>query len=167
MVVPEAVNMTIGEASFLLEQTSASLYGADHKVISDHWVPQPGQTCLDIGFGPGTWTLAALARGARVFSFDPRIEAVELLTRQVLLNNFVGCCILSFALQDRSGKALFSDSSFHWGQRDHTVGICSLDQFLAGITLSSLDFVNMDAEGSELEILKGATATLKRYRPKP
>jgi len=40
-----------------------------------------------------------------------------------------------------------------------------LDELVAELGLERVDFVKIDAEGAELEILKGAVNTLARYSP--
>lgn len=155
-----------GGADFLVEEERASLYGHDTRLMEKHWTPSAGQVCVDIGFGPGTWTLAALAQGAYTYSFDPRIEAVDLLMRQIILNSFTRGIVLPFALLEKETTRPFSDSSFHWGDLSRRVPAISLDQFFDRVHPRSVDFVNIDAEGSEIEVLMGARRILSGQRPK-
>jgi FkbM family methyltransferase len=45
------------------------------------------------------------------------------------------------------------------------VRVVTVDSLLADLGLTRLDFMKVDVEGSELEVLKGAMDTLAKYRP--
>ena len=44
--------------------------------------------------------------------------------------------------------------------------ILSIDQLVADKGIEHVDFIKMDIEGSELDALKGAEKTIRRFRPK-
>src|SRR3990167_9556393 len=56
----------------------------DRNIIAALWQCSPGDVVMDIGFGPGMWSLSALSQGAFVYSFDPAFEAVKLLTGKMV-----------------------------------------------------------------------------------
>jgi FkbM family methyltransferase len=155
----------LADAEFLAEAHVAGLLGTDEDAIRRYWKVGPDDVCLDIGFGPGTWTLVALAKGARTISFDPKPEAVRILMNQVMLNGFTRAVVLPFGLWEFSGDIPFGVNSFKEDNMKDRRRVVRLDDVMAWLRPPHLDFVNMDAEWAEREIVRGARATISGYRP--
>jgi len=155
-------------AAFEVDPALASLFGQDRAIMSRHWDVRPGDVCLDVGSGPGTWTLVALAKGARTFSFDPRPLAARMLLDQIILNGFTRGIVLPFGLFGTSSVLPFSEDlgSFRHGALSGRAPVVALDEFLEVFPLDRLDFMNLDVEASEREVLQGARGTIKRFKPK-
>lgn len=51
-------------------------------------------------------------------------------------------------------------------ENTETVPVTSIDKFMGENAISRLDFIKIDVEGFEMEVLKGAYATLKKYKPR-
>lgn len=133
------------------------LLWADQELMERYWKVLPGDVCIDAGFGPGGWSLVALARGASVFAFDPRPHAVEVLSQVLAVNNFARCCIVQAGLWDHAAVRQFPDGP---------APVIALDDFAEGVHMGRLDHVNIDAEGDELEILRGARETIRKFHPR-
>lgn len=132
----------------------------DEAIIGKYWswAIHPGDVCIDAGFGPGGWTLVALAKGASVFAFDPKPQAIQILTELLAVNDFRDrCTIIPAGLRDKAGQLLFE------GQWYSAV---SLDDFADEKKLKRLDHINMDVEGFELEVVQGGRKTIRRFRPR-
>jgi FkbM family methyltransferase len=140
--------------------------GTDVGLIEKHGTLKPGDVFVDGGFGPGTWTLAALAVGAQTFSFDPKALAVDILNRQIELNGFTGAKVIQGGLWSESGRRLFGSNSFFEGRGGTPVDVTSLDDFFRKHLVERLDLINLDVEWAELEVLVGARETIARFRPK-
>lgn len=141
---------------------------------------QPGDVVLDVG---GCWGDTALYFADLVgphgkvytFEFDP--ESLRILRANLALNPELAQRIevvpvalwktsdetLEFAQAGRmttlSGKA--SD-----GSSPSSVPTLTIDDFVARHGLNRVDFVKMDVEGAELEVLAGAHKTLERFAPR-
>jgi len=50
------------------------------------------------------------------------------------------------------------------GENGHTLAV-SVDSLVESLSLPRLDWIKMDIEGAEVEALKGAMKTLRRYKP--
>jgi len=136
------------------------LLWVDEEILGKRWIGpiRPGDVAIDAGFGPGAWTLTALAKGATVFAFDPKPHAVQILSEILAINDFPGhCCISPIALRDRAGKIFYEGLWFR---------AITIDEFSNGIKLKQLDHVNMDVEGSELEVIRGGRETIKKFHPR-
>ena len=138
------------------------LYVADTEVMSDEWTPGPGDVCVDAGFGPGAWTLVALARGARVVAVDPRAYCHTLLEGALAFLDSPDCQVLKLGLHDHQGVLSFDEGAGRFCNGHELYPVITLD-FLE---LPRLDYFNLDVEGCEMAVLDGARETLTRCKPK-
>jgi FkbM family methyltransferase len=146
-------------------------------------VVRPGWTCVDVGAHRGYFTLllASLSGdGGRVFSFEAHPENARTVARHVALNRLAGRVrVENVAVSDGSAAELTlfhgrPGSSFEWniigrdvfGQPTEaalTVPARALDgYFPAG---ERIDFVKVDAEGAEAQILAGMGRIIRESRP--
>jgi len=142
-------------------------------------VVEPGDVVLDVG---GCWGdtalyfahLVGVAGRVYTFEFDP--ENLAVLRTNLELNSELGARveIVQKAVWERSGETLHFHAAGRCtrltdgGPSEDTqrVPTVTLDEFVAQAGLERLDFVKMDVEGAELQILNGGIETLKRLRPK-
>ena len=141
---------------------------------------RPGDTYFDVGGHIGYHaSLAALRTGAtgRVIAFeaDPSMHA----KLAVNLRQFPWATAVQSAVWEHSGTLEFERTSDRnesgWGtltavrdlrQGEHfPVPSTTLDDYCSRAKVERLDAMKIDAEGSELGILRGARATLERFRP--
>jgi len=138
-----------------------------------------GMTALDIGGHIGYYTLL-LARYAgkngRVYAFEPLPSNFELLEKNIWLNNLDQVEALPFAVFSHPGKLTISapdgDSNSGGasvvsvvGSRQIEVEATTIDSFckIRGIRP---EFIKMDVEGAEYDVLQGAEETIRACRPK-
>jgi FkbM family methyltransferase len=147
----------------------------DYEPFLASYVPESGLTAIDIGANCGIWTRYLAKRFRHVYAFEPnpRIlpELKNLLPANVLVYE-VGLwsspTIRTFSVYPQTD--LFIESSFDApGIQDEdkigddTVHCLSLDSLeIPGL----IDFIKIDTEGSELEILRGGLNTIQRSMPK-
>jgi len=148
------------------------------RLISPHL--KPGAVVIDvganIGFMSGIFSKLAGANG-RVYSFEPSHSVYAKLLQVIKTNEYrnvvpynLGCgshdqsMTLHGALS--SGNAsLRSDAASENPQRkSEPVRIISLDEFL-GPKLERLDFLKIDTEGFEDQVLLGAEQIIRRLMP--
>jgi FkbM family methyltransferase len=122
---------------------------------------KPSGTVIDIGAYVGMFTVKASFSARKVIAVEPCLETFEMLR-----NNCKGIPNVELVQ-----KALWSESgTTKLYLQDSTICnslVCRRNRYVdvETITLDSLvsepvDFIKMDAEGAELEILKGAERTL-------
>jgi FkbM family methyltransferase len=126
----------------------------------------PHRLAVDVGAHRGAYTyfLARLCRG--VHAFEPQPRWAEFLRRAYGANVTVHAC----ALAEASGRARlsFPGAATQSARLDGPgpdgieVDVRRLDDF----GLDDVGFVKIDAEGAELRVLRGATGTLARCRPR-
>ena len=148
------------------------------------WV-RPGNIVLDVGANIGTHTLE-LARqvGAmgKVFAFEPTIFAHSKLLQNLALNPSLAAIVkpeqLMLAVSDSRTAELQIYSSWplvrghslhanHLGRLQPTKGAraISLDTYLRQARVPRVDFIKLDVDGFECEVLEGARHCLDVFRP--
>jgi FkbM family methyltransferase len=152
-------------------------------------VAKPEMVCLDIGAHIGLYSvyLAKLCE-AKVFAFEPTPSSMKILRRTISMNQFEDLITpLDMAVSSCSGKEKFYLNSSTRsidnpvtvseanGLRTRFVAPNILQQAIEVKTISvdefakekniKIDLMKIDAEGAELDILKGAKNTLMRDRP--
>jgi FkbM family methyltransferase len=139
--------------------------------ISD--VLRPGDLMLDVGANIGVYSITGASRGATVIAFEPTKRAAAILLKSARINGWGSRIrVHETALTDFDGAAGFTVGL---DVGDHLIGDFSpgqtvearrLDTFLAEhVLLQSVTLLKIDVEGSDLDVLKGAKATIERDRP--
>lgn len=129
--------------------------------------------CLDIGANIGVISMALLRSGFSVHAFEPQPEVFKLLIENV------GCAGGEFLCRNTavgSSAGTAKMPKVQYGGKGNFGGLGIGDKSIYGsidvgvITIDSLDykdvgFIKIDVEGYELEVLRGARATIERCRP--
>jgi FkbM family methyltransferase len=139
----------------------------------------PGGVFLDVGGNTGIYAIKAAkflsASGGTVVTFEPNPEMVAVLAHNVQANNFVNVRLRNFCLGQAPGVAELwmnfdRPASFSLVHRDAkaaglSVLVFPLDHVFPLEKLDRLDYMKIDVEGAESQVLAGASATLSRFRP--
>lgn len=108
-----------------------------------------GDIVLDIGAGPGDFSIICAIRGAQnVFAFEPESENAKPIEEIKRINNANISIIPLFCDDNTFDKKI------------------TIDDFVKREGLTRIDFIKMDIEGAEPSALKGAQTTLERFSPK-
>lgn len=133
-----------------------------------------GDTAIDVGANIGSYTLPLARKFRTVVAFEPNRTNSHVLRLNVALNKLNNVRVEEVALADtngvlplyiRGGGATSLDPS-HYGLKYSEVSavkVIRLDDFSQH--LERLDFVKIDAENSELPILKGGENTISKFKP--
>jgi len=139
-----------------------------------HFV-KPGDVVLDIGanIGAHTLPLAQLTgEGGVVVAFEPQPILHQILSANLIMNSVPNALTYAMALGSQPGTCIFPNLDYwvlnNFGgismdmtTEGDTVPVGTLDAF----NLDRVDFIKIDVEGHESEVLQGAAATLERCRP--
>jgi FkbM family methyltransferase len=133
-----------------------------------------GDTAIDVGAHIGSYTLRMAKRFRHVIAFEPNPFNRHILGLNLQLNRTGNVRVEEVALSDRDQISPFflhraadgtgSLDRFHYGfkyDKMVQVNVKRLDDF----EFESVDVLKIDAEGSELPILRGATRTIERFSP--
>lgn len=131
-----------------------------------------GDVVIDIGAGYGSYTLTALALGAGlVVAVEPGLEEHLNLCSNLMLNKFFGRyftfpCLLVDDVNKKVNYHSDCHSCFYGGGKVSPRVTCTLNDIAVLFSLNKLDWLKVDVEGYELEVLKGGEAFLKYASPK-
>ncbi len=136
----------------------------------------PKGVALDVGANVGAYALLLgrwVGASGRVFAFEPSPSAYDGLTTHVRMNRLDGvvtavCAAVServgtqpFIVEATAGEGRLAARSSTRPTVD--VDVTTIDAFCAQAGIVP-DFVKVDVEGAELEVLRGARETLARTR---
>jgi FkbM family methyltransferase len=133
----------------------------------------PGAVVYDVGANVGYYSLlAAVLSGVegKVYAFEPLPRNIDYLRKHAAINHFINIEIIQAAVSDHSGEAFFdlgaSTAMGHLAAAGEIkVKMTSLDELLASGQILPPDFIKIDVEGAEYEVLKGAKELLIKHRP--
>lgn len=142
-----------------------------------------GGVFFDIGGNAGYFTLLGsklVGDTGRVIVFEPVPLNIDVLTRQISLNDRRNVTLEPLAIADRVGTLSFdvewrnanshmSDVTITHAKSEPTdvleVGCTTLDQWVADNDLRP-DVLKIDVEGAEVHVLEGAKETLRTCKPR-
>lgn len=128
-----------------------------------------GGKCLDVGANIGFMSMAMSYSGCSVVAFEPQPELFKLLEK-----NCPNVKCLPIALSDRFDVGKMP--RIRYGDRGNYGGLGlgmksdlgTIDvamQPLDGMGIADINFIKIDVEGHELQVLKGGTETILRDKP--
>jgi FkbM family methyltransferase len=167
---------------------SMFLFGKFQKhVSSSKYINLPADAVIfDVGANFGIMSLqyARLAPQGRIYAFEPTHYAFSHLKRNLELNpalsghivpiqTFVSSVssketdIRAYSSWKVTSEAKNQKHSIHGGtiKSAESVGVVSLDDFCGQNEISRLDFIKIDTDGYEYEVLKGARQTIAELKP--
>lgn len=137
-------------------------------------VIKPHHTVIDIGGHIGSFGVFAAALGANVFSYEAVRANYDLLKRNMMLNGFpfIAYKLAVMGKQEDKRKVFIRESNFGgnnmYGESTknapfETVDCITLGQVFKDNNIDECDFLKMDCEGAETEIL-AAFSGLRRIK---
>ena len=134
---------------------------------------RPGQVVFDVGAHMGYYTLIAsraVGPEGKVFSFEPLPFNLRQLRRHVKHNRCANVQIMAGGVGAESGEGRFvstggSATGHLAAHGDTPVQLFALDEVVASGQAPPPGLIKIDVEGNELEVLKGARATIGKARP--
>lgn len=128
----------------------------------------PGQRAIDVGANYGVYTLSiakVIGPTGTVWAFEPSSSTAEFLAQGIAANNFTQVVLERSALSRDCGTAQLTvnDNSElnalvrdeQSGNASETVRLVTLDDCLQRYGWTKIDFLKIDAEGEEANIIEG------------
>jgi FkbM family methyltransferase len=138
---------------------------------------QEGEVVLDVGAHRGYWTLLVLRfRPSLVVAVEPIPENFGYLIRHLGINGVRNCIPVRAACWNRVEPVRLEGSHEEperWTAKGMTksgreileVNGVTVDGLVQGLGLTRLDWIKIDVEGAECEVVEGARQVLQSFRP--
>lgn len=150
-----------------------------------NFINKSSRVIIDAGANIGVFSLFAkkLAPQATIYSFEPSPKTFQFLKYNLEKNSINEIEIYQQALGNRIGKTslmiggsaleasnMIFDSEFLEKNKDlfeksKTISINTIDNFVRERDLKYVDFIKIDTEGYEKQIIEGAKETIKKLSP--
>lgn len=122
-----------------------------------------GGVVVDIGANIGTFSLFAAQFADRVYAVEPEPHNLKALKNNIIINNMNDKVItIPYGISDFKGTAVIHDSGGGSSIKDDgsfgaEIEIMTLDNLFSLYQIDSVDVLKIDVEGSEVEIILGAS----------
>ena len=156
---------------------SIELYGefSQGETLLFEQLIEPEQVVLEVGANIGAHTLffaQQVGPGGKVLAFEPQRILFQTLCGNLALNSITNVHCWNMAVGDEPGQIVvpsldycrpnnFGGLSLGGFERGETVPITTIDSF----ELPCCDFIKIDVEGMEEEVVRGAAETITRLKP--
>ncbi|WP_339869207.1 FkbM family methyltransferase [uncultured Algoriphagus sp.] len=141
-----------------------------------------GDTFIDVGANQGEYSLWAARKvgtNGKVVSFEPMPQLFDQLTANIRLNESFQKTIspVKLGLSDKKGEVtLYASEDSNEGTNTiyntekfsielGKIQLDTLDEQIEELKINKVNFLKIDVEGAELQVLKGALNTLKKHLP--
>jgi FkbM family methyltransferase len=137
-------------------------------------------TCYDIGANTGYMSLVLsklCGSTGKVYTFEPLPQNQVFINDHLKENNIRNTVAFDIALSDKESILQFTDSGNYvantyisnspiYGTSKKIEIKCSyIDKLIDENKVAPPDFIKIDVEGAEYDVLKGATETIKKFTP--
>jgi FkbM family methyltransferase len=137
---------------------------------------RPGMTVVEVGANIGLLTVPfarLVAPGGKVIAFEPQRIVYQMLCGNLALNAIINVFAHNSAIGREPGSITvppvdyakvgnFGGVSLRGRKEGETVPLLTIDS----LSLDRCDFMKIDVEGMELDVLQGAAHTLEQFRPR-
>ena len=139
-----------------------------------HYYLRTNSIVFDIGANMGFYTILmsrSIGELGQIHSFEPDSKNFQRLSQNISINQFKGQFIQNNdAVSQRNGKMKMTvgfDGENHLVESDFsgnssTINVVCLDEYCIQKGMTLIDFIKIDVEGFELDVLKGALNLLTR-----
>lgn len=148
-----------------------------NNVYEKYWSAKDGDVVIDIGANVGIFTVKVgekLNKGL-IVAIEPSPQNIELLKKNLRLHNLSSVIVVPKAVGNFRGKSKFLITPVSGQHRFYSktvekseeinkiieVDTVLLDDIVKELKIKVIDFLKIDVEGAELDVLKGAKESLK------
>ena len=172
----------VGHGQWLLDHGNTSTVEAYNCYQSIKEFSEP--VIFDIGANIGTfttWMAKAFPKG-KVYSFEPQRQVFQMLSGNAAINNLYNVYTYNIGLGKENNKIAFEEPNY-FEKNDYgtfslvenvisqttnnkiVVQINTLDWFVEYYNIPKIHLLKIDVEGMDLDVLIGATKTIKKHFP--
>ena len=136
--------------------------------ILEGFIPKDGGIVIDCGTCDGHTSARFADLGYKVYGFEMDSENFKLAKKLAEEKNFI---VENFGLGSYPHTMRYTHQPNNIGASSlnfngsETAEIITLDYYVLKNRLPSVDFIKMDVEGSELDVLRGAALSIAKFKP--
>jgi FkbM family methyltransferase len=172
----------VGQGQWLLDHGNVSTVESSITIENLKNIDSP--VVFDVGANIGTYCswISKLIPDSKVYVFEPQRLVFQMLCGNMAINNFENVYPYNMALSDENKMIVFDEpdykktnnfGSFSLVNKDiiettnssSIVECLKLDTFVDKYQIEKIDFIKIDVEGMELEVLRGAKETINKFKP--
>lgn len=172
----------VGHGQWLLDHGSASSIEANEAYNCLKSLENP--TIFDIGANIGTYTtwLAKFFPKGKIYCFEAQRLVFQMLCGNISINNFDNCYTYNMAVGKNNGFISVAEPNYYSNEdfgifsliedkiKDksgniYNIPLITIDTFVELYNVEKVDFIKIDVEGMDLDVLQGATNIIKKYKP--
>lgn len=157
-------------------ESLATLLTEYEKYVWRYLKPAIGDVFIDVGAHVGKYTLQVariVGDEGLVIAIEPHPGNYRALLRGIQLNGFRNVVAFNVAAWDRDCKlklfiheaAVFHSTKIDIGLGYVEVEARTIDQVITELSTKQVDWIKIDVEDAEIEVLKGLKKTLAKYAP--
>lgn len=150
--------------------------GAWEPYVKKIFVVKKDDIIIDVGAHIGTYTIPLalqIGNNGKVIALEPNDKNADILEKNISINKLSNVILVRKAAAKQAGMLnlrLTSDPMLSMISTDTDIDATSvkttdLDSLVDDLSVRRVDWLKIDAEGFELEILEGAKNILKRFEP--
>jgi FkbM family methyltransferase len=139
-----------------------------------------GDVVIEAGanLGSETLLLSRLVGDGKVFGFEPNPYTFERLSINVTINDLKNVKVFDYAVGESDGNITFNiypkgfcnpgmSSKYMETPLTRKIDVVqkTLDTFVKEQQIDKVNFLKMDIQGAEMDLLSGAAATIKKHKP--
>lgn len=149
----------------LTKQFQDFRFAPEPQYFLEGFLPTEGDIAIDGGAYDGATSRDFIMQGAKVYAFEMDGENYKKCLPRAGKYNFV---IENLGLSNQEGQEFYNHGGVGSGKgRGNVVGnFIDLDTYVLKKNLPRVDYIKLDIEGAELDMLHGAAKTIARWKPK-
>jgi FkbM family methyltransferase len=156
--------------NFLVEDMYASMTCHEDEIV-EQFKPREGDIVVDIGAAFGFYTILSSKRiglNGKVVAIEAQPDSFEMLNQNIKLNGLANVITLNSAVYSKNSRLKLYDNYSIMQERAGKdlqqyieVNAYTLDYLLLELVkITKVNWIKIDVEGAELEVLKGARSIL-------
>lgn len=143
---------------------------------------KPDSVVIDAGANSGVFSVFAAmhCKNGKIFSFEPVKSTYDVLLRNIVKYPQVTAFNLGLGTEEKTAEirtssrspginavndSVLAEKNGRFFDGSEKIQITTMDKAVEKQKLNRLDFIKIDTEGYESQILEGARATIKQFKP--
>ena len=150
-----------------------NLYRSIHDIYCKNYMPSEGDIIIDLGAGIGTETLyfyEHIGSKGQIYSIEASTDSYIKLVELCKKNGIKNSANHNLAISDTNGKIWMEETEHFEVNRINSekkgieIDCCTLDKFVADNKIDKIDFLKVNIEGAELQMIKGMNDSIKKIK---